>query len=293
MIYQVDHLTHVDYDAPVRVARFNLRLEPTSWPEQSVSDYRLDIDPAPSDILPRNGVWPVNVARVTIDGPLSTLSVRSRFTVQVEDAMLDMPGDGLSVAQAARAAVDWRGLDARAPANYLHRSPLVPLAEEICDWARDTLRPDAPALDAGLALARRIQAEFRYDPDATDTKTPVRRAFAMHRGVCQDFSHVLIVALRAMGLPAAYVSGYLRTLPPPGQPRLIGVDAMHAWVALWCGPQRGWVGLDPTNGCITGTDHIFVAMGRDYADVAPIDGVVVGKGAQHLVTSVDVMPLGE
>lgn len=293
MIYQVDHLTRVDYDVPVRVARFNLRLQPAHWPGQSVSDYRLEIDPAPSGIVTRNGVWPVNVARVTIDGPLSTLSVRSRFTVQVEDAMLDMPGDGLTIAQAAQAALDWRGLDAMAPANYLHRSPLVPIATEIGDWARDMLRPDAPALDAGLALARRIQAEFLYDPDATEADTPVRRAFAMHRGVCQDFAHVLIVALRSVGLPAAYVSGYLRTLPPPGQPRLVGVDAMHAWAALWCGPQRGWVGLDPTNGCITSTDHIAVAMGRDYGDVAPIDGVVLGKGAQHLATSVDVMPIGE
>src|SRR5690606_8179727 len=109
--------------------------------------------------------------------------------------------------------------------------------------------------------------------------------------VCQDFAHILIVALRSAGLPAGYASGYLRTLPPPGKPRLAGVDAMHAWVMLWCGPQRGWIGLDPTNGCITGPDHIIIAFGRDYADVSPIDGVFVGKAAQHLDTSVDVVPM--
>jgi transglutaminase-like putative cysteine protease len=292
MIYRVEHVTRVTYEAPVRVARFNLRLEPADWPGQRVSDYELIVEPPTSELIEQDSHWPAHVTRVAIDGPLSNLTVRSRFIARVEDAMLDMDG-GLTVADVAGAAIAWRGLDAMAPANYLHRSPLVPVVPEIAEWAREGLRPDAPALDAGLALARRIQSEFTYDPDATEADTPVRRAFALHRGVCQDFTHVLIVALRSAGLPAAYVSGYLRTLPPPGQPRLVGVDAMHAWVALWCGPQRGWVGLDPTNGCITGADHIFVAMGRDYGDVSPIDGVVVGEGAQHLSTSVDVMPLDE
>jgi transglutaminase-like putative cysteine protease len=121
----------------------------------------------------------------------------------------------------------------------------------------------------------------------------VSEAFAIRRGVCQDFAHILIEAFRSVGLPAVYVSGYLRTVPPPGKPRLVGVDAMHAWAALWCGIQRGWVGLDPTNGCVAGSGHLVTAVGRDYADVSPIDGIFVGGGSQRIETSVDVVPLDD
>ena len=141
---------------------------------------------------------------------------------------------------------------------------------------------------AALALALRIRAEFAYDPGATDASTPVADAFAARHGVCQDFAHVMVVALRLAGLPAAYVSGYLRTLPPPGKPRLVGADATHAWVNLWCGDDLGWVGFDPTNGCIASENHIFTAMGRDYGDVALIGGVLVGGAGQTMTVSVDV-----
>ncbi len=123
--------------------------------------------------------------------------------------------------------------------------------------------------------------------------TPPREAFEKRGGVCQDFAQIMISGLRAAGLPAAYASGYLRTLPPPGRPRLVGADATHAWVLLWCGPDRGWVGVDPTNGIWMAGDHIVMAIGRDYADVAPIDGIVLGSGAQKMDVSVDVAPLEE
>jgi transglutaminase-like putative cysteine protease len=137
----------------------------------------------------------------------------------------------------------------------------------------------------------KFRAEFRFDGGATGTDTPPAVAFAARHGVCQDFAHILIVAARAWGLPAAYVSGYLRTLPPPGQPRLAGADAMHAWVNLWCGEELGWIGFDPTNDMIAGSDHIFVAMGRDYADVAPMDGVFHGAAGQAMEVAVDVLPV--
>jgi transglutaminase-like putative cysteine protease len=291
MIYEVNHVTHVDYDAQVRLARFNLRLEPVAWPGQRVSNFHLTVDPAPTGMFARSTAYPTTITRVVIDEPLYELTISSRFTVHVEDAMLDMLTQDLTISEVTCRARELQDIDATAPCNYLYDSPLVPGSAEIGRWGGDLLRQDAPTLESALALARRIQDQFAYDADATEADTPVASAFAMRRGVCQDFTHVLIAALRWAGLPAAYASGYLRTLPPPGQPRMVGVDAMHAWAMLWCGPQRGWVGIDPTNGCIAGSDHIFVALGRDYGDVAPIDGIFIGEGAQHLRTSVDVVPL--
>jgi transglutaminase-like putative cysteine protease len=129
-----------------------------------------------------------------------------------------------------------------------------------------------------------------YDPDATTVATPARTAFNLRRGVCQDFAHIMISGLRSLGLPAAYVSGYLRTFPRMGQQRLQGADAMHAWVALWCGDDVGWQGLDPTNAVRTAMDHIPLGFGRDYGDVSPLDGVIVDAGSHSLAVAVDVAP---
>ncbi len=141
-------------------------------------------------------------------------------------------------------------------------------------------------------LTAAIYTQFTYHPGITTSDTPPIEAFKNREGVCQDFAHIMIAALRAHGIPAAYVSGYLRTEPPPGAERLVGADAMHAWASIWCGPQMGWVGADPTNNCLVRNDHIVVAMGRDYADVAPIDGVFVGNTTQRMTVAVDVVPVG-
>jgi transglutaminase-like putative cysteine protease len=138
---------------------------------------------------------------------------------------------------------------------------------------------------------RRTRHEFRYDPKATAISTPLAEVFGKRHGVCQDFAHVMIAGLRGIGLPAAYVSGYIRTIPPPGQPRLQGADATHAWVSVWCGDDLGWVGFDPTNDLMVANDHIVLAMGRDFADVSPVDGVIVGSRQQKLRVEVDVMPV--
>ena len=131
------------------------------------------------------------------------------------------------------------------------------------------------------------------DSAATLVDTPPHEAFAKRRGVCQDFAQIMLTGLRAAGLPAAYASGYIRTIPPPGEERLVGADATHAWVLLWCGVERGWVGVDPTNGIWMAEDHIVMAVGRDYAEIAPVDGVVLGSGAQAMEVSVDVAPLAD
>lgn len=290
MIYQVQHRTILRYSAPVQLARFNLRLKPAPWPGQWVSDHSLTLDPAPSIIAPRFSAWPVEVARVVIEKPILQLTIDSRFRAVVETQTVSPSANDPAIAAVAGVALVDRDMGAAAPAHYLYGSALAPLLPEIGAWIGDTLHPDRPIIQAALDLARRIQAEFAYQPGATDAATPVADAFTARHGVCQDFAHVMLIALRLAGLPAAYVSGYLRTLPPPGMPRLVGADAMHAWVMLWCGAQHGWIGFDPTNGCIAGDGHLFVAMGRDYADVAPMDGLFVGGAGQSLSVMVDVAP---
>jgi transglutaminase-like putative cysteine protease len=291
MRYRVSHIIHVDYDSPVRMAHFNLRLRPIDWPGQRIADYDLAIEPRPTIRQERGGAYPFNLTRIEVAEAISTLEVRSSFIATVDDAQFDLSGREASIGEIAQAVLVQDDLGAWSPVHYLNPSPLLPQVEAIDGWAVPYLPREAPALATALDLARRIQREFHYDLEATDWDTPVAQAFSIRRGVCQDFAHVLIVALRAAGLPAAYVSGYLRTYPPPGQPRLVGADAMHAWVALWCGPKRGWVGIDPTNGVLANADHLVVAMGRDFADVSPIDGIFVGLRSQKTFNSVDVSPL--
>jgi transglutaminase-like putative cysteine protease len=138
-------------------------------------------------------------------------------------------------------------------------------------------------------LMHRIRNDFKYDPKATVISTPLKEVFEKRHGVCQDFAHVMIAGLRGLGLPAAYVSGYLRTIPPPGKPRLQGADATHAWVSVWCGDEIGWVGFDPTNDLLVENDHIILAVGRDFSDVSPVDGIIVGSRKQKLAVAVDVL----
>ena len=289
MIYNVRHLTTVRYAGPVRLARFNLRLKPAPWPGQVLRDYSLTIDPLPWTVQEDSGPFIVNRSRLTIRDPLSLLTVDSRFRVEIEAPSFAMEiAVGPTVAQVLELALACNNLSAASPANYLYASPFAELAPSIADWAQQFFDRDMSVVAAGRALMNAIHRDFEYDDDATAADTKPVEAFRARRGVCQDFAHVMIVAARAFGIPAAYVSGYLRTLPPPGQPRLVGADAMHAWVNLWCGDELGWIGFDPTNNLIAESDHIFVAMGRDYGDVAPLDGVYRGGIGQAMDVSVDV-----
>jgi transglutaminase-like putative cysteine protease len=150
--------------------------------------------------------------------------------------------------------------------------------------------PASGGLLAGAVdLMHRLRNAFNYDPKATVISTPLKEVFEQRHGVCQDFAHVMIAGLRGLGLPAAYVSGYLRTIPPPGQARLQGADATHAWVSVWCGADIGWIGFDPTNDLLVGNDHIILAIGRDFSDVSPVDGIIVGSRKQKLAVAVDVL----
>jgi transglutaminase-like putative cysteine protease len=187
-----------------------------------------------------------------------------------------------------------RSLDAGdlAAAQFRFASPRVAVSDSLRSYAADSFRPGRPVLAAVAELSSRIHADFRFDPTATHVNTTVAEFLQSRRGVCQDFAHLIIGMLRSMGLPARYVSGYLRTEPPPGTPRLVGADASHAWVSAWCG-ELGWVDTDPTNNVLPTTDHITVAWGRDYGDVAPIKGVYTGGGPHTIQVAVDVQHLSE
>lgn len=293
MRYAIRHVTRFDYAEPVRFARCNLRLRPILWSGQLLDDYALSITPGGHTFAARAEAGLANVTRLVVEHPARALTIESRARVTVERPIPVPANDDPTLAEIAQLARASRDMGPASPAAYLFASPRIPLDAAIADWCAADLDPARGALEAGIALARRIQAEFAFDPVATLVDTPPAEAFARRRGVCQDFAQIMITGLRSVGLPAAYASGYLRTLPPPGKERLVGADATHAWVMLWCGPTRGWVGLDPTNGIWMAGDHVLMAIGRDYADIAPIDGVMLGFGAQSMSVSVDVEPLDD
>jgi transglutaminase-like putative cysteine protease len=291
MLYRIRHVTRFDYAQPVAFARCNLRLKPILWSGQRVEEYALSVQPGGRTYPARAEAGLANVVRLVVEHAARSLTIESTAHVRVDRQIpIPMPGDP-TIAQIAAWARDSRDSSPAGPAAYLFPSPLIPLDRDIAAWCAEELHPQRGVLEAGIALAQRIQREFAFDPTATLVDTPPHEAFAKRGGVCQDFAQIMLSGLRAAGLPAAYVSGYLRTLPPPGQPRLVGADATHAWVLLWCGPDLGWVGVDPTNGIWMAEDHIVMAIGRDYADIAPIDGIVLGSGAQNMQVSVDVEPL--
>lgn len=292
MRYSVSHITTLKYAAPVSMAQFNLRLQPAAWNGQSVRDYKLTLDPQPVHVTTGRGGYHVNEARFALREAVRQVQIESRFTVDVEPLpffVRDAAGPGL--ADLRERAMRRPDLSDLAPASYIFASPVARPEPAIAAWAASFLDEAMPVMNAGRALMAAIHEEFAFDADATAADTPPIEAFNRRHGVCQDFSHVMIVAARAHGIPAAYVSGYLRTLPPPGQARLVGADAMHAWVNLWCGEELGWVGFDPTNDKLADTDHIFLGMGRDYSDVAPLDGRFRGAAEQAMFFSVDVTPL--
>lgn len=290
MKYRLRHRTTYRYERAVSFARCVLRLTPRSSPTQTVIESAIAVTPAPSARLERTGPFGAETLTVTVDTPHTAfiIEANSRIDVHVPaagDPEASMPWE--TVRARALVASD---LDADSPATYLFPTPRTPIVPAITDYARASFPPGRPIVAALSDLNRRIFAEFKYDPGATEVSTPVVQAFEARHGVCQDFAQIMICGLRGLGLPAKYVSGYLRTIPPPGQARLEGADATHAWVSVWCGEAAGWIGFDPTNAILAGNDHLVLAIGRDYADVAPIDGVILASGVQTLKVEVDVIP---
>ncbi|CAN5292620.1 transglutaminase family protein [soil metagenome] len=290
MIYDIRHITRFDYAGSVQFARCNLRLKPIAWAGQELLDYRMVISPSGRTFPARAEAGLAHVMRLVVEDPVKFLSIDSISRIAVDRPAPVPSATDPTLAEVAAAARVSRDLSAAGPAAYLFPSPRIVLDQDITDWCALDLKPDRPVLEAGMALCQRIRREFKFDSEATLIDTSPHEAFVKRGGVCQDFAQIMITGLRGAGLPAAYAAGYIRTIPPPGKTRLVGADATHAWALLWCGPAIGWVGLDPTNGIWMANDHIIMAIGRDYGDIAPIDGIVLGASAQKLDVSVDVAP---
>ncbi|MCO5089418.1 transglutaminase family protein [Bosea sp. (in: a-proteobacteria)] len=292
MIYELRHLTTYGYSRSVPFSRCILRLLPREGGGQRVRRSELTITPRPAERSDGLCFFGNHMTTITIARPHRELKLEMRARIEVAREPPPHAGLTRNWEEVARLALASRSLAPDSPAHHLYPSRLVPHVPAVIGYARESFGAARPVLEAACELMARIRRDFVYDPEATEVSTPLADAFARRHGVCQDFAHIMIAGLRGLGLPAAYVSGYIRTIPPPGQERLEGADASHAWAMLWCGPETGWIGLDPTNDLIVADDHIVTAFGRDYADVAPLDGVVVGPGTQKIGIAVDVIPVG-
>ena len=293
MIYKVRHRTIYSYEDPVAFARCVLRLTPQTSDRQTVLEHSISVRPSPSHTRPGIGAFGESTLTIVVETHHRALVIDARSRVSVHVPAAPPPEESLDWERVRSSSFETSDLGPEGPASFLYPTRRTPILADVTDYARESFAKGRPVAEAAAHLMGRIKADFAYEPGATDVNTSVATTFAERQGVCQDFAHLMIAGLRGLGLPASYVSGYLRTTPPPGRPRLEGADATHAWVRLWCGERRGWVGFDPTNAIFVGPDHIALANGRDYADVSPIDGVVLGSGDQALKVEVDVIPEDE
>jgi len=290
VIYDVRQTTTCVYAAPVAHARHVLRLTPIHRSGQRVNVAALQIVPEPLHRREGQDFFGNRLTWIEIAEPHRTLTVklsaRVAVDIAVEPTSLRTP-PWERVREEAFATSDVGPLS---PAHFLFPSRLVSLDPEIRDYARQSFLAARPLFDAAIDLMNRLKADIAYEIGATTVTTTPPMSFALRRGVCQDFAHIMISGLRGIGLPAVYVSGYLRTQPRTHPTRLQGADAMHAWVLVWCGSETGWIGLDPTNAVIACDQHVVLAVGRDYTDVAPMDGVIVSSGGQRIDVAVNVTP---
>lgn len=290
MIYDIRHVTTYSYESPVSFARCSLRLEPKSGDGQQLISHSVEIKPAPLERSLRTDFFGITTEGIVIETAHRVLRIDARSRVDVSRAAPSREMSSPGWEQVREAAFASNGLGASSPVGYLFASPLVPIKPSVTEYAAASFPAGAGIFAAAADLMQRINRDFVYDSKATEISTPLQEVFDKRRGVCQDFAHIMIAGLRGLGLPVAYVSGYLRTTPPPGRPRLQGADATHAWASVWCGEDIGWVGFDPTNDLVVGNDHVVLAVGRDYTDVSPVDGVIVGSRKQKLTVAVDVIP---
>lgn len=282
MIYDITHRTLFRYTEPVVHSQHLLHMAPREVAHQSVHHHSLIVEPAPSLRTEHVDAFGNTVVLLEIEMPHTELVVYARSTIESTPGQL--PPFETTAAWDRLHALDVDVI------QFACASRLTMPTLEIADYARVSFPPGRPVLEGALDLTRRIFREFRFDATATDVSTPLTRVFQQRRGVCQDFAHMELACLRALHIPARYVSGYILTHPPPGQPKMQGADASHAWVSVWA-PETGWVDFDPTNNMVAGDEHIAFAYGRDYDDISPISGILLG-GNEHTVTvAVDVTPL--
>jgi transglutaminase-like putative cysteine protease len=291
VIYRVKHVTTYRYTEPVLLAHHLAHLTPRHSPFQSCLRTQLKITPTPAETDEHGHDYYGNpVTFFAMREPHSTLAVHVASRVEVKDRETPDPSR----------ALDWEGIKDPLDglrgdrlleiADFCYDSPYVAVTQAIRDYAAHSFHVGRTALECVLDFNHRIHSDFAYDPAATTVATPLAQVLSERRGVCQDFAHLAIAGLRAMGIPARYVSGYLLTQPPPGKPKLRGSDASHAWLSVFL-PEFGWIDIDPTNDCMPEDEHVTLGWGRDFGDVSPLCGVVLGGGEHRLRVGVDVEPV--
>ena len=291
MILQVLHTTAYDYADRVELASHMLHLRPRELPQQRVLRFDLTVEPSASRTTWGNDHYGNPVIWVSMDTAHDALRLTATSLVEVLPRSTPNPAATLPWEQVV--GLCRQRASAEEVAEFSFCSPKAPCLAEAGAWAASSFPPGRPVLAGLLDLMARIGREFRFQSGVTGVGTSVARVLELRAGVCQDFAHLMISALRTLGLPARYVSGYIRTRPPPGQARLRGADQSHAWVGCWLGPQWGWMDLDPTNDLIVGEEHVVLGWGRDYLDISPVLGVLLGGGDHTLDVGVDIEPLDE
>ncbi len=289
--YWVQHATHYSYQQLVSLSQQYLHLSPRDFDYQRTEAHRITIDPAAEDGGIGTDYFGNCTRYATITTPHRKILVQAESTV-VLSPRLTLAEIAVSPAweKVRDMMVHPRGDAALDAVRYMSTSPHVSCSAVLADYGRLSFLPGRQLLEAALSLTQRIFDDFEYDGTATDISTPLDEVLRLKRGVCQDFAQLMIGCMRSLGLPARYVSGYVLTHPPPGQPRMIGADASHAWVSVYC-PELGWVDFDPTNRSLVQSEHITLGWGRDFSDVTPLRGVVLGGGDHDLVVNVTVTPL--
>ncbi len=293
MRYHLSHTTRYDYSGDVTLSHNEARILPRNLPWQTCENTQVIISPTPERMRERTDFFGNRVVYFSIERLHDNLQVSVSSDIQTRARPTQDFFSTIDWENAVRALRDdirrsnRDSLDARL---YVLDSPFIHQHESLSEYALPSFWRSRNLLDAVLELNQRIYSEFAYDPDSTTVATPLREVLANRRGVCQDFAHLAIGCLRSLGLAARYVSGYMETTPPPGQEKLVGADATHAWVAVFI-PDWGWMEIDPTNGCVPDERYIILGWGRDFADVTPLKGVMTGGGEHVLSVAVDVTPI--
>jgi transglutaminase-like putative cysteine protease len=290
MIYKIVHRTTYRYKYPVSLGNHVACLKPRTLPLHRLVRNELAIEPTPATLTERLDYFGNVLCFFTVQEPHRELIVEARSEVVVDATKSTRAGSSPAWEHAVEALANDRSPEGTEAFQFSFESPRIRIRPEFAAYALQSFSPGRPLQEALLDLTARIHTDFRFDAKSTNVRTPTEEVFKKRRGVCQDFAHVQIACLRSINLAARYVSGYLRTYPPPGKPRLIGADASHAWVSAYC-PGTGWLDVDPTNNVVPSDGHVTLAWGRDYGDVSPLRGLILGGGAHKLWVGVDMEPI--
>lgn len=290
MTYRIVHTTTYTYINPVAFGNHAVCLTPRSRPNCRRLSNELRITPLPATRSERTDYFGNRITLFTIQEPHEILEIEARSEVAIDGNLVEWPQHSPPWDEVAASLPQDSAPEAVDACQFVYESPRVQTGPEFAAYAGPSFPPGRPLAEALLDLTARMHTDFRFDKDATGVRTKPVEVLALRRGVCQDFAQLQIACLRSLNLAARYVSGYLRTLPPPGRPRLQGADASHAWVSVYC-PGAGWLDVDPTNNLVPSTSHVTLAWGRDYGDVSPVRGVIVGGLDHTLKVAVDMEPL--